>query len=97
MVDEDLEKVIIPIYSTTEGTTSRATSTLPEKLQKPPVKQRRVYSLDECARFWMSKISWNYIVVNEIRWNLTKRIEYKITKKKTKKKKKKKKKNTTHA
>ena len=30
-VDEDLEKVIIPIDSSTEGTMSRATSTLPEK------------------------------------------------------------------
>ena len=48
-VDEDLEKVIITIDSSTEtdfGTTSQVTSTLPEKLQKPTVKQRRVYSLD---------------------------------------------------
>ena len=47
-VDKELEKVIITIGSSTEksGTTSRATNTLPEKLQKPPVKQRRVYSLD---------------------------------------------------
>ena len=30
VVDEDLEKVIIPIESGTEGTMSRATSTLPE-------------------------------------------------------------------
>ena len=33
MVDEDLEKVIIPIDSSTEGTLSRATSTLTEKLR----------------------------------------------------------------
>ena len=86
VVDEDLEKVIIPIDSSTEGTLSRATSTLTEKLQKPPMKQRRVYSWDECTQFWMLKISWNYIVLNEIRWNqwnLIKRIEYKITKIKT--------------
>ena len=31
VVDEDLEKVIIPIDSSTEGTMSRATSTFPEK------------------------------------------------------------------
>ena len=61
-VDEDLEKVIIPIDSSTEGTMSRATSTLPEKLQKPPVS---VYSLDECTRFRMLKFSWNHIVLNE--------------------------------
>ena len=52
-VDEDLEKVIILIDSSTQGTMSRATSTLLEKLQKPPVKQRRVYSLDECTQFCM--------------------------------------------
>ena len=48
-VDEDSEKVIITIDSSTEtnlGTMSRATITLPEKLQKPHVKQRRVYSLE---------------------------------------------------
>ena len=46
-VDEELEKVIITIDSSTEtdlGTMSRATSILPEKLQKPPVKHRRTYS-----------------------------------------------------
>ena len=57
VVDENLEMVIIPIDSSTEGTMSRATCALPEKLQKPPVKQRRVYSLDECTRFRMLKIS----------------------------------------
>ena len=52
VVDEHLDKITIPIDSSTEGTMSRATSTLPEKLQKPPVKQRHVYySLDECTRF----------------------------------------------
>ena len=56
-VDEDLEKVIIPIDSSTEGTMSRATSTLPEKLQKPPAKQMRAYSLNECNRFRMLKFS----------------------------------------
>ena len=45
-VDEGLEKATITIDSSTSGTTSRATSTLPEKLQKPPVKQRGVYNLD---------------------------------------------------
>ena len=44
VVDEDLEKVIIPIDSSTERTMNRTTGTLPEKLQKPPVKQRRVYT-----------------------------------------------------
>ena len=57
VVDEDLEVVIIRIDSSTEGTMSRVMNTLPEKLQKPPVKQRRVYSLDECIRFRMLKIS----------------------------------------
>ena len=33
VVYEDLENVIIPIDSSTEGTMSRAKSTLPEKLQ----------------------------------------------------------------
>ena len=45
-VDEELEKVIITIDSSTEtvlGTMSRATSILPKK-QKPPVKLRRIYS-----------------------------------------------------
>ena len=60
-VVEELEKVIINIYSSTEtdiGTTSRATSTLPEKLRQPPVKQRCVYSLDfECILFRMLKFS----------------------------------------
>ena len=52
-VDVELEKVIITIYSNTE--TSRAPSTPPEKLQEPPVKQRRVYSLDSnayCSSCW---------------------------------------------
>ena len=31
VVDEDLEKVIIPIDSSTEGNMNRATSTFPEK------------------------------------------------------------------
>ena len=65
-VDEELEKVIISIDSSTQR--SRATSTLSEKLQKPPAKQRRVYSLNfECILFQMLKFSWNYIVLNEIR------------------------------
>ena len=51
VIDEDLEKAIIPIDSRHEGTMSRATSTLLEKLQNPPVRQSRVYSLDECTRF----------------------------------------------
>ena len=38
VVDQDLEKVIIRIDSSIEGTMSRAMSTLPEKLQKSPVK-----------------------------------------------------------
>ena len=46
-VDEELEKVIITIDSSTERDFGDY-ETLPEKLQKPPVKQRRVYSLDEC-------------------------------------------------
>ena len=76
VVDEDLETVIIPVDSSTEETMSRAASTLPEKLQNPPVKQRRVYSLDKCTRFWMLNISRNNIVLDfEIRWNLIKRIE----------------------
>ena len=52
-VDEDSE-VIITIDSSTEtdlGTMSRATITLPEKLQKPHVKQRRVYSLEDYTLF----------------------------------------------
>ena len=57
VVDEDLDTVTIPIDSSTEGTMSRATSTLPEKLQKPPVKQRCIYSLDECTRFRILKNS----------------------------------------
>ena len=77
-VDEELEKVIVTIYSSTEtdiGMTSQATSTLPEKLQKHPVKQRRVYSLDfECILFRMLKFIWNYIVFIEIRWNLLKSL-----------------------
>ena len=60
-VDEELEKVIITIYSNTEidiGDNEWAASTLLEKLQKPPVKQRRVYSLDfECILFQMLKFS----------------------------------------
>ena len=69
-----------------EGTLSRPTSNLPEKLQKP-VKQRRVYSLDECTRLWMLKINWNYIVLNfEIRWNLKIIQNIKFQKKKKKKK-----------
>ena len=47
VVDEKLEKVIITMRQTSE-TMSRATSTLPEKLQKPPVQQTHAYSLDEC-------------------------------------------------
>ena len=57
VVDENLEKVIITIDISAEGTMSRATSTRPEKLQKPPVKQRRAYNLDECTRFRMMKFS----------------------------------------
>ena len=57
VVDEDLERVIITIDRCTEGTMSRDTSALPEKLQKSPVKQRRVYSLDECTRFRTLKFS----------------------------------------
>ena len=65
-VDGRLEKVIITIDNSTQ--TSRATSNLPEKIQKPPAKQRRVYSLDfECILFRMLKFSWNYIVLNESR------------------------------
>ena len=39
----------------------------------------------ECTLFRMLKFSWNYVDLNEIRWNLIKFIDYKI------------KKNTTHA
>ena len=60
-VDEKLENVIITMTAAlrqTSETMSRATSTLPEKLQKPQVKQRRVYSLDfECILFRMLKFS----------------------------------------
>ena len=48
-VDEELEKVIITIYSSTETDIRDNESGYgysPEKLQKPPVKQRRVYRLD---------------------------------------------------
>ena len=47
-VEEELENVIITMRQTS-GTTTRTTSTLPEQLQKTPVKQMRVYSLDECT------------------------------------------------
>ena len=86
-VDEELE-AISTIYSSTETDIRYNESSyeyLPEKLQKPPEKQRRVYSLDfECLMFRMLKFSWNYIVLNEFRWNLIKSfmiiIEYKIIK-----------------
>ena len=61
VVHEELEKVIISIYSSTEtdiGVNESGYEYPPEKLQKPPVKQRRVYSLDfECILFRMLKFS----------------------------------------
>ena len=60
-VDEELEKVIITIDSSTEadiGDHEWARNTLPEKLQIPPVKQRPVYNLDfECTLFRMLKFN----------------------------------------
>ena len=60
-VNEELEKVIITIDSSTEadiGDHEWARSTLPEKPQIPPVKQRHVYNLDfECTLFRMLKFN----------------------------------------
>ena len=84
-VDEELEKVIITIYSSTETDIGDESGYeySPEKLQKPPVKQRRVYSLNfECILFRMLKFSWNYIDLNEIRCQKSNKIiiEYKTQK-----------------
>ena len=46
VVDKDLEKFIITTDSSTEVTMSRATSTLPEKLQKRPEKKEACLQLE---------------------------------------------------
>ena len=60
-VDEELEKVIISIFSSTEtdiGNNESGYEYSPEKLQKPPVNQRRVYCLEfECTLFQMLKLT----------------------------------------
>ena len=60
-VDEELEKVIITIYSSTETgirDNESGYEFYPEKLKKPPEKQRRVYNLDfECILFRKLKVS----------------------------------------
>ena len=66
VVDKDLEKVIIAIDSSTEGTVSRASGETTE-------------TSSEIQLGWMHpapniEISWNYSVLNEIRWNLIKSI-----------------------
>ena len=70
VVDGELEKVVITIYSSTQtdiGDNESGYEYSPEKLQKPPVKQRRVYRLDfECILFRNVKFSRNYIVLNKI-------------------------------
>ena len=82
-VDEELEKVIIAIDTSTEtdfGGYESGYEYSSGESTEPPVKKRHVYSLDECMLIRMLKISWIYIDHNEIWWNLIKIIEYEITK-----------------
>ena len=59
-VDEELEKVILAIDSSTEtdfGDCESGYEYSSRETTEPPVKQRRVYSLDECILIRMLKFS----------------------------------------
>ena len=77
-VNEKLEKVIITIDSCTEtyigDNESGYEYSSGETTETSSETEARLQLGLQCILFWMLKFSWNYIVLNEIRWHLIKSL-----------------------